>query len=120
MKDTFFGIALFVLSCIFISCKNHENVATEIPKVTLSEGLYVNQSLLEMIVDTTLLWDIRRLGEQITILKGDTIEVDNFIEKEGFILVIRMILLLVLIHYYMERSFLSILKALQNCTLLIH
>ncbi|MBK9397221.1 MAG: hypothetical protein IPN55_08325 [Saprospiraceae bacterium] len=84
MKDTFFGIALFVLSCIFISCKNHENVATEIPKVTLSEGLYVNQSLLEMIVDTTLLWDIRRLGEQITILKGDTIEVDNFIEKGRF------------------------------------
>lgn len=74
--------------CVIIlnlsSCKNESKPAKEITKDELSEGLYVNQSLLDGMTDTTLLWNTPRLGEQITILKGDTIEVDNFIEKGRF------------------------------------
>ncbi len=66
------------------SCKVDYKYTPPDYKVQVSEGLYVNQSLLDAVSDTSLMWNIPRLGEQITILKGDTIEVDNFIEKGRF------------------------------------
>lgn len=84
MKKTFFTILLSAVLLHIYSCKNESKVPSNDAKVQVSEGLYVNQSLLDALNDSSILWDMPRLGEQITIIKGDTIEVDNFVEKGRF------------------------------------
>jgi len=84
MKNIFLIIVIISAAGYFSSCIKEVKSQGTHQAVKLSEGHYVNQSLLNKIQDTTVLWDIPRLGEQITVLKGDTVEVDNYIEQSRF------------------------------------
>lgn len=79
-KLVYFAIALLIIP--FVSCKNGSvEMASDNKPKKASEGLYINQTLLDSMNQNSIWWEMPRLAEQITILKGDTILIDNFIEK---------------------------------------
>jgi len=84
MKNIFFELVVVFVSFLIFSCKSEIKQENSEQKSVLSEGLYINQTLLDHLNENIIWWEEPRIGEQITILKGDTIDVDNYIEKAKF------------------------------------
>jgi hypothetical protein len=82
-KLIYYAIALLIIP--FVSCKNgNVDTISENKAKVVSEGLYINQTLLDSMNQNSIWWEMPRLAEQITILKGDTMLIDNYIEEGNF------------------------------------
>jgi len=73
-------IIAFLIILLF-SCKNEGTKPAENEKVSVREGLYVNQTLLDSMDGNAVWYDIPRLCEQLILKAGDTIIFDNIWEQ---------------------------------------